>query len=579
MPDSSRDEPHDSLESSLTPSREVEEIISVLRQTEPRLDDVTQARIHAKVRAAIERRKTNWTAIRKRALVGWGVAAVTVLGVGFLGVWTIRNRQKPESRHLVSRRVPATLARAQTMRSNTEEGRQASGSTPILRPYIVSGKVSPVHARRLLGRQVDRLKVSAGVTITSELGLRDHVSLTGPGLLHVGSATRERIALSLGCGRLLVEHDHASGQKLVVKTDDVKVTVTGTLFLVEAPCSAGGGSAYAGPTKVGVARGSVDIRAKTSTAQLGFGQMWRSDYTQPNPLPDAVADALADHGAILKPAAGAVGQLSVLQSKAGDRVWFGKRFLGSPPIRAHVPTGKATLRVVRGDGSERIWAADIRPYKEHVHGAQLEMVSEPKERGTPPRPNLLQRDTSRRVARLTAAEPESASACYERAERAMRKGDVDAAEMALQMLVTVHPDDPLTPLALYEIARLRFAMGDLLGARRHLVRFAREKPTDSPIADPVHYLRCRVEFAARRREAAEACLRAFRTTFPLSPHAPEVLALLGIVRADMNRCSAALPLLDEYVGQFPNGPLAQAVTQRRRRCTPAAIPSRRGGRH
>jgi len=148
----------------------------------------------------------------------------------------------------------------------------------------------------------------------------------------------------------------------------------------------------------------------------------------------------------------------------------------------------------------------------------------------------------------------------------MKRGDQALGKRTLQELVDRFPDGEMASAARYEIARMAFAANDLAGARHALAGLPAADLTPA-LREPAHYLRCRVEAARGDRAGAAACLAEFRRSFPSSPHDAEALALLASYRFDEG-CTAALPILEEYLLRYPDGPFAEQATKRKQHCRP-----------
>ena len=141
--------------------------------------------------------------------------------------------------------------------------------------------------------------------------------------------------------------------------------------------------------------------------------------------------------------------------------------------------------------------------------------------------------------------------------------DRPAARRALRDLVAAHATAAEAAPALLDLARLAHADGDGDDALAALDQLAHH-PDGARLAMPAHYLRCLVQLRVDRA-AARACLAEFRAAFPGSVHDADVLARLATATAATD-CTAATPLLAEYLGRYPAGAQAPAVTRWRARC-------------
>lgn len=145
---------------------------------------------------------------------------------------------------------------------------------------------------------------------------------------------------------------------------------------------------------------------------------------------------------------------------------------------------------------------------------------------------------------MRPAEPITADSLYRDAEAALTKGDVAAADRALGKIIDGFSSSALFDQALYERARLAYQRHAWSQARRDLDQLAGVH--GSALAEPGQYLGCRVALAAHDADVAR-CFAAYRTAYPRSPHALDVLALLVELAHADGGCRAAEPLIGELV--------------------------------
>jgi ferric-dicitrate binding protein FerR (iron transport regulator) len=138
----------------------------------------------------------------------------------------------------------------------------------------------------------------------------------------------------------------------------------------------------------------------------------------------------------------------------------------------------------------------------------------------------------------------TADTLYAAAEAALAKGNLAVADRALARIVDEFSSSPLLDQALYERARLAYQRHAWSQARRDLDQLAAIK--SSALGEPGQYLACRVALAAHDAEVAH-CFAAYRATYPRSPHALDVLALLVDLAYADGGCRAAAPLIGELV--------------------------------
>ncbi|MGN6108303.1 MAG: outer membrane protein assembly factor BamD [Kofleriaceae bacterium] len=149
--------------------------------------------------------------------------------------------------------------------------------------------------------------------------------------------------------------------------------------------------------------------------------------------------------------------------------------------------------------------------------------------------------------------PRTAEALYRTAEMALAARDLAAADRALERLLAEFPGAALVDQALYERARIAYHQRAWSAARRQLDRLA--ALPRSPLAEPGHYLACRIAVEARDAEA-EQCLLDYRRAHPRSPHDRDVLGLLVQLAHARGGCEAAAPLLAELTRDAPRSGLA-----------------------
>jgi len=144
----------------------------------------------------------------------------------------------------------------------------------------------------------------------------------------------------------------------------------------------------------------------------------------------------------------------------------------------------------------------------------------------------------------TPAAPITADSLYRDAETALTKGNLAGADRALAKIIDEFSSSSLFDQALYERARLAYQRHAWSQARRDLDRLAGVH--GSALAEPGQYLGCRVALAAHDADVAR-CFVAYRTAYPRSPHALDVLALLVELAHADGGCRAAEPLIGELV--------------------------------
>ena len=152
---------------------------------------------------------------------------------------------------------------------------------------------------------------------------------------------------------------------------------------------------------------------------------------------------------------------------------------------------------------------------------------------------------------------------YRAAERLLLR-DPAAARASLSALIADAPSAPEAAPALLDLARLAIAAGDAVAAHAALDRLAAH-PAAAALAMPATYLRCVIE---RSAPTLRTCLAGFRAAFPDSPRDADVLARLAAATAAAGDCAAALPLIAEYLRRYPAGTARGLVLTARARCEP-----------
>ena len=157
----------------------------------------------------------------------------------------------------------------------------------------------------------------------------------------------------------------------------------------------------------------------------------------------------------------------------------------------------------------------------------------------------------------------TASSLYLEAEAALAKRDLTTADQRLATLLAQFSDSALLDQALYERARIAYRRHAWADAQRQLDRLATIQA--SPLLEPGAYLACRVGFEAGDRGAA-ACLIGYRSRYPQSPHAADVIGLLAEIAFRAGGCPAVQLQLVELTQSYPGA----AVTRDWQRRCPGA---------
>jgi outer membrane protein assembly factor BamD (BamD/ComL family) len=129
------------------------------------------------------------------------------------------------------------------------------------------------------------------------------------------------------------------------------------------------------------------------------------------------------------------------------------------------------------------------------------------------------------------------------------RGDSIGADRQLAAILAAYPTSSVIDQVLYDRARLAVDRGAWRDARADLDQLL--AIADSPLAEPAHYLACRVARASHDASAAR-CFTDYRATYPHSPHDLDVLALLIQLGYADGGCAAVRASLATLVASYPN---------------------------
>jgi hypothetical protein len=534
-------------------ARRLEELAATLRAAAPVLDDLTRARVEARLAAPPRAFFGSWA----RLTVGFCGAALAAAGAVAL---------------LVSR-----------------------SSAGLLEPCVVAlppAADSEVRATRMLARATDEIDVPAGARVEATLGEQGLVALVGPGQMRAHREGDE-VVLRLEGGTMLARWQHGSG-RLRVEAAGLRAVVVGTVFAVT--CDERG-------AEVGVLEGVVQVGGD----RVAGGSAWRGGNLAP--LRPEVARSLSAHAerrfARGEPIVELVGQPERAQ------VWVTGHYLGDTPLWTRLSPG-TTVRVVAegrtpleveipsGDAPRRTMSlglakepeksatappiGDPAATKEETPGLARPPLEPPRAQRPLERPSPRREGSTRSTTLALAVpeeprssapapeppeiglpqspEPESAAAkqpsaalLYDRADRALREGDRDGARAALLEVAARHRETPLGQQALYELARLAWSAREWSSARRYLDQME----AGNALEEPAGSLRCWIDLSA---DAGFASCLTFRRRFPSSVHDAQILAQLAL-RAS---CAQGRALAAEYLARYSNEAAAEEVRRRSELC-------------
>ena len=174
---------------------------------------------------------------------------------------------------------------------------------------------------------------------------------------------------------------------------------------------------------------------------------------------------------------------------------------------------------------------------------------------SPSTPTSPSTSTSPEAPATLPPPPPSADELYRAAEAALGNRDAPAADRALAQLVATAPTSPLVGQALLERARIAYERHAYSDARHHLDVLA--SLPDRSLAEPGHYLTCRIAVESRAPDAA-SCLVAFRVAYPGSAHDRDVLGTLAQLAYATGGCGGAASYVAELARLHPHSALAAA---------------------
>ena len=263
------------------------EIAARLRGVSPDLDELHRARLVSAIDATLDREDEARAERRRRAETGAGpgwrgkrifVAAGAAAAMLGLALWLAARPHGKQERAALPPPGGAVVAAP------------PAAAPSLLRPYQEPGRDAPAEAPP----PTTSLLALPGERTRATIGTRVRLTLVGAGRVSVLAAAREDdIELALDGGRLLVDYDGHTGGTLRVRSPGAVTTVVGTVFAVEVR---GSGS------RVAVTRGQVRTEDPSGrNAQVTAGSSWTSADGRSAPIPDDVANALAEHQASWAP--------------------------------------------------------------------------------------------------------------------------------------------------------------------------------------------------------------------------------------------------------------------------------------
>jgi len=371
----------------------------------------------------------------------------------------------------------------------------------------------------------------ADTTLTMTLG-HAKAALVGPAKLDVLETGDQGMRLALRHGRFVAEFEGGHGRTLRIETPGATIEIVGTLFAVDV---------HPNGTCVSVAHGRVRMTTFTQVMFVDGGHEACSDAAAPHAIASDVRDILAHHEATLALAKPAPAVPVVAAAPVAE------------PVVASAPPPTAPARKPSRTPATR-------PAPAPVAISEAPAVAEtPALSSAPTKLQPAFGDAPPPEKPTPTPAPPTATELYRAAEVALANHDTATADRALAKIVDDLPSSSLVDQALYERARIAYDRHAYADARHHLARLA-GIPT-SPLREPGAYLDCRVAIASND-STADACLAAYRATYPHSPHDLDVLGLLVDRAFRAGGCTRAAPLVDDLTRLYQATTLARGWRER-----------------
>jgi ferric-dicitrate binding protein FerR (iron transport regulator) len=257
------------------------EIAAPLRETSPAVDELHRARLVSAIDGVLDREDADRDARRRakaqRPRRRWPIiAAAAVVAAALVLVLRPHGGRAPAPGATVVVAPPASPP--------------IVPPPSLLRPVQQPGRAAPAAKRAPELSPTTSLVALRGERARATIGARVRLTLVGAGRVSVLAAAHDGdIELALDGGRLLVEYDGHAGGTLRVRSPGAVTTVVGTVFAVEAMASG---------SRVAVTRGQVrteDAAGRSTPVPAGIS--WTSADGRSLPIPDELANALAEHQA------------------------------------------------------------------------------------------------------------------------------------------------------------------------------------------------------------------------------------------------------------------------------------------
>ncbi len=416
--------------------------------------------------------------------------------------------------------------------------------------------------------------VAAGAMLTSRLGPHARAALVGPARLELLGPPGDVTAARLHDGTLLAELEGGAGRSLRIEAADLTVEIIGTLFAIEVHDVHACVAVAHGTVRV-TSHGASQLVTdgqQLCSGELAPHAIPPDVADQLARHERSIAVAMAP---VVGPHPEADPVPPVVTSPVDAAPWTAIAVAPSPPpVDRAAPVRSAPVtRASPAPSPAR--PPNVVPAPQRVVATESTRAPEvvPREPSAPPVKASEAAAPPVKASELIAPEPAkappdpappavapppSAEALYHAAEVALAAGDRVAADRALAKILAM-PSSPLIDQALYERARIAYQNRAFPAARRFLATLATLPST--PLAEPGRYLDCRIAVQAREGDA-ERCFLAYRTAYPRSPHDLDVLAVLAQLAHARGGCTAARAVRDELIARYPRTDHAAAWRSR-----------------
>lgn len=513
-----------------TECQQSEEIMAGFREAvlsaDDSLDDLTKARVQSRLAQTMDETAAALSKSAKAppgrglkisAALAAGLAALAIIA-GLL-LWTtssptVREQGLPQAHPIVSQQ----------------------DSHKVLQPRaILKGSKPWPNSGLVFGERVARVSVPAGVALRAGLAQRAELTLYGPLDLAVEQVSEKDILLNLSRGILVGDYENEADGTLRIRSPRADTEIIGTLFSIEA---------HDGQSRVSVSHGKVRVRSAGKSVVVGARQTWSTARAKVGATPPVVAALFSREEQPMEQAA------EVMAPRKDT-----PRIVASPAI--HHRPARARVAPPAPQQSRPAVAAAVSPAVPPQDNTAAEPAKRP--------PQGVAKPTEQPEP---TKKPMTASTLYRTAEEALRQRDPRKARVFLQRILRTYPENPLADSARYELALLLLRSGKKTEAEAVLSKVGASNIDSTRFKGPAHYLRCRIQEESGAKEKAMACFRAFRDTFPSSPHDQQALQTLIHLSWSAKGCKGALGLISDYLALYPEDAFAKEARRLRGSCIP-----------